>query len=199
MDLQGGVGLGPLLLEARAIYSTGNKARDNLSKSVRYFEVLDADTSYYTGWAHIVSKSVIDDWNVGAQNGGLVTNIGYDRYGRVQLGVKATYNFTPQLSLAGIVSPTWTAAEVDTDTNTTGFTRTIVSDRSFVKGDSRYIGTEADLWLTWRFAPNVTFDLVSAYLFAGGALDTTELLNGVPQRREAQDAYLVAARVRLSF
>jgi len=36
-------------------------------------------------------------------------------------------------------------------------------------------------------------------LFAGRALDTTELLNGVPQKREAQDAYLVAARVRFSF
>ena len=199
IDLQGGLGLGPLLLEARAIYSTGNKARDNLSRSVRYFEVLDADTSYYTGWAHIVSKSVIEDYNVGAQNGGLVTNIGYDRYGRVQLGVKVTYSFTPQLSLAGIVNPTWTAETVDTDTGTTGFTRTIVSDRSFVKGDSRYIGTDADLWLTWRFAPNTTFDLVGAYLFAGGALDTTELLNGVPQQREAQDAHLVAARVRFSF
>ena len=199
VDLQGGLGLGPLLLEARAIYSTGNEARDNLSRSVRYFEVLDADTSYYTGWAHIVAKSVIDDWNAGAQNGGLVTNIGYDRYGRVQLGVKATYSFTPQLSLAGIVNPTWTAEEVDTDTGTTGFTRTIVSDRSFVTGDSRYLGTDVDLWFTWRFAPNTVFDLVGAYLFAGRALDTTELLNGVPQKREAQDAYLVAARVRFSF
>ncbi len=128
-----------------------------------------------------------------------MTNIGYDRYGRAQLGVKATYNFTPQLSLAGIASPTWTAEKVDTDTNTTGFTRTIVSDRSFVEGDSRYIGTEADFWLTWRYAPNTAFDLVGGYLFAGSALDTTELLNGAPQKREAQDAYIVAARVRLSF
>lgn len=88
---------------------------------------------------------------------------------------------------------------MDTDTNTTGFTRTIVSGRSFVEGDSRYIGTEADLWLTWRFAPNVALDLAGAYLFAGSALDTTELLNGVATRREAQDAYTVATRVRLSF
>ena len=68
-----------------------------------------------------------------------------------------------------------------------------------MEGDSRYIGTEADLWLTWRFAPNTAFDLVGGYLFAGGALDTTELLNGVPQHREAQGAYIVAARVRFSF
>ena len=200
VDLQGGYGFGPLLLEARAIYSTGNKARDNLSRSVRYFEVLDADTTYYFGWAHILSVGFVDYFSgLGPQNGGLVTNIGYDRYGRAQLGVKATYNFTPQLSLAAIASPTWTAEKVDTDTNTTGFTRTIVSDRSFVQGDSRYIGTEADLWLTWRFAPNVAFDLAGAYLFAGSALDTTELLNGVPTRREAQDAWTVASRVRLSF
>src|SRR5437867_5920098 len=35
--------LGPLLLEFRGIYSPGNKARDNLSLSKRYFEPLDQD------------------------------------------------------------------------------------------------------------------------------------------------------------
>src|SRR5262249_39498871 len=35
--------LGPLLLEARGMYSTGNKARDNLSQAKRYYEPLDLD------------------------------------------------------------------------------------------------------------------------------------------------------------
>src|SRR6266446_10717541 len=38
VDLIGTFSTGPLLLEARVAYSPGNKARDNLAKSVRYFQ-----------------------------------------------------------------------------------------------------------------------------------------------------------------
>ena len=62
-----------------------------------------------------------------------------------------------------------------------------------------YIGTEMDLGLTWRFAPNTAFDLQGAYLKVGHALDTAEVLNGVHTRRTANDGYLMAARVRLAF
>jgi hypothetical protein len=48
-------------------------------------------------------------------------------------------------------------------------------------------------------SPNTTFDLVGAYLPAGSALDTLEVVNGVPTKREAEDGWTVAARVRLSF
>ncbi|PYN44981.1 MAG: hypothetical protein DMD95_09245, partial [Candidatus Rokuibacteriota bacterium] len=41
--------LGPLLLEARGDYSTGNKARDNLSRSIRYYQPLDTDGNYWAG------------------------------------------------------------------------------------------------------------------------------------------------------
>jgi hypothetical protein len=74
-----------------------------------------------------------------------------------------------------------------------------VDDRSWVEGDSRYIGTEVDLGFTWRFAANTAFDLVGSYLFAGAALGTAEVLNGVHTRRDPRDAYQVAARVRLAF
>jgi len=40
---------------------------------------------------------------------------------------------------------------------------------------------------------------VGAWLFAGDALNTAELLNGVTVRREANDGYQLAARVRLAF
>ena len=68
-----------------------------------------------------------------------------------------------------------------------------------MQGDSRYIGTESGIGLTWKFAPNVAFDWSGSYLNAGSALDTTEVLNGVPTKRKADDAYLTTARVRLSF
>ena len=38
----------------------------------------------------------------------MATNVGYDRYGRRELGFRATYSLTPQLAFYGIVSPTWT-------------------------------------------------------------------------------------------
>jgi hypothetical protein len=197
IDLIGSYQLGPLLLEARGIYSPGNEAKDNLSRKIRYFEPLDTDTSYYATWANILALG-IDYFNGGGQmNNGMATNVGYDRYGRAQLGLRATYSVTPALALYGVLSPTWTAEKVDTDTNQGASFRT--APLAGAKGDSAYIGTEADLGLTWKFAPNTAFDLVGAWLFAGAALDTTETLNGVATKREAKDAWTVASRLRLSF
>jgi hypothetical protein len=205
VDIIGTYQAGPLVLELRAIYSTGNKARDNLSRSIRYFQPLDTDGIYYGGWAAIMALGV--DYLNGIQMDGMGSHIGYDRYGRAQFGVRATYTITPGLSVYGIVSPTWTAEKVDTDTNsglvpgavalTAG--RTTVDDKSWVQGDSRYIGTETTAGLTWRWSPNSAFDLQGSWLAAGSALNTAELQNGVHTRRDANDAYTVAARVRLSF
>ena len=206
LDVIASYQLGPLLLEARGIYSTGNKARDNLSLSKRYYEPLDLDGSYNTGWGAILVGSGVDYFNGGGgPSQSMATNLGYDRYGRASLGFRATYSLTPALAFYGITSPTWTAEKVDTDTTVvlapqqTFTNRATVDDQSWVKGDSRYLGTELDLGLTWRFAPNTAFDLQGGYLFAGSALNTAELLNGVHTRREAQDAYILAARLRLAF
>jgi hypothetical protein len=204
IDLVASYQFGPLLLEARGIYSPGNQARDNITRSVRYFQPLSEDGNYYGGWAAILANGGIDYFN-----GSLLTNmsrfIGYDRYGRAQLGFRGTYSFTPALSVYSWVSPGWTAEKVDTDTgaapglSTTSFSRTTVDDQSWVEGDSRYVGTEIDLGLTWRFAPNAAFDLQGAYLFAGDALGTAEVVNGVHTRRDPHDGYMVAARMRLAF
>src|SRR5881628_3842703 len=193
VDLIGSFSTGPLLLEARVVYSPGNKARDNLTKSVRYFQQLDEDGGYWSSWAAILANGGIDYFN-----GQLLTNqgrhIGYDRYGRAGLGFRATYSITPALAVYTWVSPTWTAEKVDTDTGVgagtgaSAVSRTTLDAQSWVKGDSRYIGTEVDLGLTWRFAPNVAFDLQGAYLFAGAALGTAEVPSGgVHTRREPDD------------
>jgi hypothetical protein len=205
IDVVGSFRTGPLLLELRAIYSTGNTARDNLSKRIRYFQPLATDGAYYGGWAAITALGV--DYLNGYTMNGMNTFVGYDRYGRAQLGLRTTFTLSPALALYGIVSPTWTAEKVDTDTNsglvagavpiTVG--RTTVDDKSWVEGDSRYLGTEVTAGLTWRWAPNAAFDLQGSWLAAGGALDTAELRNGVHTRLEANDAYTVAARLRLSF
>ena len=212
IDVQGGYQLGPLLLEARAMYTTGNKAGDNIAKGIHYFEPLDLDTGYWAGWSNIYALG-IDYFNGNPLN--MANNVGYDRYGRAGFGVKATYSLTPELAIYTAISPTWTAEKVDTDTtiggnNTqSGNAGLRVCSRAgdvggicFVDGDSSYLGTEADIGTTWRFAPNTAFDLVGAYLFAGSALDTRvcgTAAAGSCHKEDAHDAWTVAARVRMSF
>ncbi len=99
----------------------------------------------------------------------------------------------------------WTAEKVDTDTGAApglgagSISRTTVDDKSWVEGDSRNIGTEVDLGFQWRFAPSILLELQGAYLFAGDALATAELLNGVHTRRDPSDAYTLAMKVRFAF
>jgi len=210
-DVIGSYQLGPLLLEMRGMYSTGNKARDNLSLSKRYYEPLDLDTAYWSGgWLGILGLGV-DYFNGdrGGSNQGMSTLIGYDRYGRGQFALRATYSLTPALSFYGVVAPTWSAHQVDTNSGCPALNvgssalgcaaRIQIGDKGFVEGDSSYIGTEVNGGFTWRFAPNAAFDLAGYYLAAGGALKMGELLNGVVVKRDQNDGYYAAARVRLQF
>src|SRR5262249_11981674 len=65
-DVIGSYQLGPLLLEARGAYSSGNKARDNLSRGkIRYFQPLDTDGNYFAGgWTQFWASGV-DYFNQG--------------------------------------------------------------------------------------------------------------------------------------
>jgi len=213
-DVIGSYQLGPLLLEARGVYSTGNKARDNLSLSKRYYEPLDLDTGYWFGWLGILGLGGVDYFiGGGGSNLGMSTNIGYDRYGRGGFALRTTYSIMPTLSVYSVVAPTWTAEKVDTQgtgcppltvaTSAVGCASRVAQTGSgrpaFAKGDSSYLGTEVNGGFTWRFAPNASFDLAGYYLFAGSALDQAETLNGVNVKRDARDGYYAAARVRLSY
>jgi len=191
--------LGPLLLEARGVYSPGNKARDNLTKSIRYYQPLDADGGYYSAdWTAITSSWSSGDY---LQNNpfGMSNYVGYDRYGVARFTFRGTYNLTPALSFMGLVGPVWTAQAVDTDTGTasssttgSGTTlgigtpvRTTVSQKSWAQGDSNYLGTELYGLMTWRFSPNTAFTLGAAYMFAGPAMNAAECVvpvaaNGIP-------------------
>ena len=108
-----------------------------------------------------------------------------------------------------VVTPAWAAEAVSTHTSCPALTvatsangcasRVAIDSQSFAKGDHNYLGTEINGGITWRFAPNVAFDLAAYYLFAGSALNQTELLNGQAVERDARDGYYAAARVRLAF
>jgi hypothetical protein len=195
-DVRAGYRLGPLLLEARYMYTSGNRPKDQLTKDVNYYQPITGDTGWWSdGWGNIFALGV--DYFNGAFRT-LGTNIGLDRYGRQQFGLKATYSVTPQLDFYGLVSPMWTAKSIDTDGV---FSSTVIgcNPADGCKGDSAYVGTEANLGMTWRFAPGLTLDLVGAYLFAGSALDTTEIIGGVATKRDAKDVYTGAARLRIAF
>jgi hypothetical protein len=145
--------------------------------------------------------------------------VGYDRYGRGSATLRLTYNFTPAVSTYFVVGPTFTAEAVDTETNSVRGSaagsgtpvRTTVSQNSWTDGDSNYLGTELNLGLVWRFSANADFRLAGGYLFAGSALDTAECVttagttgnaacsNGTVVKRDAEDSWIVAARVRLAF
>jgi hypothetical protein len=200
VDVQGGWQLGPLLLEARGMWTSGNKAQDDITKKVKYFEPVNLDTGYWSTWANIIALG-IDYFNGGGSTlNQMTTNIGYDRYGRLGFGVKATYSLTPALAFYGQVNPTWTDKKVDTDTTISAATGLRQAPSlTTASGDSKYIGTEADLGMTWRFAPNTVFDLVGAYLFTGHALDAVRTVNGVVTKFDSEDGWTVAARVRMSF
>ncbi len=195
VDLKTGWRIGPLLLEFRAMYTTGNRPKDQLTQNVNYFQPITGDTGWWSdGWGNIFALGV--DYFNGAFRT-LGTGIGLDRYGRQQVGLKATYSLTPQLDFYGLVTPAWTARSVDTDGT---FTPVAMTCRpSDCQGDDSYLGTEANLGLVWRFAPGLQLDLVGAYLFAGPALDTTESIGGVLTKRSAENVYTGAARLRVSF
>ena len=200
-DVKSGWRLGPLLLEFRYMYTTGNRPKDQLSGDVNYYQPVTSDAGWWSdGWGNIFALGV-DYFNGAVRNIG--NSIGFERYGRQQFGLKATYSLTPQLDFYGLVSPMWTARSVDTDgamgLSATGAATVQNCRATDCNGDESYVGTEANIGMTWRFAPGLTLDLVGAYLFAGGALDTTEVIGGVATKRDARDVYTGAARLRVSF
>jgi hypothetical protein len=218
VDLIASYQLGPVLIEGRGVYSTGNKARDNLAKGIRYYQPLDTDGNYWAGgWTQFWASGV-DYFNQNTVSTG--NYVGYDRYGRGGVAGRVTYFLTPTVSLYGVVHALFTAQSVDTDTasqlGVTGGTgiavRTTVSQKSWVSGDSNYLGTELNLGLTWNFSANTAFDLVGGYLFSGSGLDASECRtfvtgatpnaacsNGTVVKMAAKDAYTLAARIRFAF
>jgi hypothetical protein len=218
IDVRGGWQAGPLLVELGVAYTTGNKAEDRIdvhpdlvnssaatrgrrTDKLKFYEPISTDTSYWGGWAAIQALDV-DYFSAGREpNGSLFTgtSIGSDKYGLMRVGARASYALTPAFTLRTAVTASWTAEEVDTSSTFAGATGLTPGDAN---GDARYLGTELDLGFQWRFAPNVAFDLLYAYNFAGGALGAHLITSstGVAQSgRNPQDAQSLAARLRYSW
>jgi hypothetical protein len=200
-DVRAGFQVGPLTISAMGMYTTGNKAGDDLTDKVRFYQPLNTDTSYAADWGTQIYSLGIDYFNIlqfGGTNPGV--SIGYDRYGRIQLGAKVAYAITPALTIGAAVTPNWTAQKVDTSSTLSAAGLT-PGDGS---GDERYLGTEVNLSATYRFAPGVTFDLAGGYLFAGDALKYASTKGaatpfGGSSSSDPDNVAIGTARVRFNF
>ncbi len=207
VDLREGFQLGPLLIEALQVYSTGNKARNSTLGTVRYFQPLDTDTSYLADWGTQVTSLGVDyinTWNsAGARMAYPGAAIGWDKYGRGQLGLKATYAITPALSIMAGANGHWTAEGMDRDGTAVaggGIMPNFAGPK--VRGTSHFVGTEYTTLLSWRFADGLVWDNAFGYLMAGKALDavTANLFPAAPgYHRSALDTYILSSRVRFTF
>ncbi|HET9488256.1 MAG TPA: hypothetical protein VFR64_00675 [Methylomirabilota bacterium] len=215
-DVIGGFRSGPLTIEVRGMYTPGNEATECVQtvagvcaggSDINYYQAINPGTIlYFAGWSEIESAGV--DYQLPFQ-GGAVTgmklgaNPSYDKYGRIVAAVAMDYAVTPAFITHFVTLAQWTAEEVDTD----GALINPLSPASLVAqtngitpasgGDERYLGTEVNGGFTYRFTANTSFDLIGAYLFAGPARDSAQIVGG--PSRDAKDVYKVSARMRVTF
>ena len=217
VDLRGGWQAGPLLIEALGLYTTGNKARDriDLNRSrLKFFEPLSTDNGSVQGFTEMQGGGHVDynnriRANAGSLNPGVA--IGYDKYGLIVAGVRASYAITPNFTIRGLATARWTAESVDTASAVaagTGLTPRCAAGALDAgtctdQGTAQFYGTELALGFRWRFAPNITLDMVGAHFFAGNVLSSPAITNtasGVVQDgRDPKDAQSISARVRYTF
>lgn len=203
VDVRGGFQLGPLLIEAMGMYTTGNTARNNTLNTVRYFQPLDTDTGYLADWGTSLTSLGIDYLNAFNEAAGRIAysgnQIGWDKYGRIQLGAKATYAITPALSVMAGANGHWSAENMDRNgTAVAGAGITPVFGAGATPRDNkRYVGTELMALITWRFAPGLVWDNQFGYMFMGPALDgVTDPAVGA---RNTNEPFMLTSRVRFTF
>jgi hypothetical protein len=125
-------------------------------------------------------------------------SIGWDKYGRAQIGAKATYAITPELSVMGGANVHWTAEAMDRNgvaTAGAGITPQFVNPQP--RDSKNYVGTELMALITWRFAPGLTWDNQFGYMFSGGALDGVTDPTAGP--RNVNNPFMLTSRVRFTF
>ena len=89
-------------LAAMGMWTSGDSAKSNPFKTIGYFQPLDTDTSYLADWGTQILSLGIDYFhilynNAGGLNPGVA--IGYDKYGRKQVGAKVAYAVTPAFTV----------------------------------------------------------------------------------------------------
>ena len=204
-DMVIGFRTGPLNIESRIMYTPGQDANQDALNggggTIRRYDPINSGFAYMNGWTEIQAGTV--DYNVGflVPRSGIVLreSPSYDKYGRIFAALAADYSLTPALTFRAITNVSWTDTRVDTKgTLANGITP---STNPFEGGKERYLGNEWIVGLTYRFAPNVTFDLAAAALITGDALNIQHggcVTNGV-STCQSRDVYKGTARLRVTF
>jgi hypothetical protein len=203
IDIRGGWQIGPLLLEGMAMWTSGQSARNTTLGKVHYFQPLSTDTSYMGDWGGQMEMLGVDYLSALLESSIPISYpgvaIGYDKYGRFSFGPKATYAWTPSLSMSGGAVVHFTQYKVQADATPSSSGLIPVFDcrgGRCPNGDSSYVGTELFAQATWRFAPGISWDNAAGYMFTGGAFDA---LTNPTKARDAHDAYILTTRLRFSF
>lgn len=206
-DLRAGFQLGPLLLEGLGVYSSGNSSRNTTLDTVNYFQPLTTDTGYLIDWGTQLTSLGVDYLNALQEAGSRVAYpavaIGWDKYGRAQLGFKATYAITPALSAMAGVNWHWTAESVDRSSLPVAGVGLVPNWNPGVKENrSNFVGTELMALVSWKFAPGLVWDNAVGYMFPGEALSTfyTDPTSG-PRNISSTggNPYILTSRVRFTF
>jgi hypothetical protein len=217
-----GYRIGPLNLQARLVYASGQPAHSKVGNGadISYYRPVQHAFGYFAGWTDIWTGGI--DYAGAAMVGvsGMVLreSPSYDKYGRIIIGFAADYALTPALTFTGLLNGSWTPYKVDTDSVLTSFGLAgcpqVVSAASIAAGfgnctsngvgKQQFLGVESALGMTYRFAPNVALDLIGSYLYAGEALNQagpagTGANAPAAKGRDAQDIWKFSTRLRFTF
>jgi hypothetical protein len=204
-DTRAGFQIGPLLIEAMYMFSSGNKAQDTTLNNVRYFQPLSTDTGYLADWGTQITSLGLDYFNGTSTAGSSYPGafIGWDKYGRQQVSAKATYFMTPSLSMMAGAAVHLTHRQVDTDAITQNSPNGVPGGgllpafaNGQQQGDSNYLGTELFGVVTWNFAPGLSWGNAAGFMFPGDALSAFTLSTGP---RNAKEIFIMSSRVRFTF
>jgi opacity protein-like surface antigen len=195
-DTTAGFRAGPINIEGRFMWTPGMKAGDTVfSDKIRYYQSINPAFAYMAGWTEIQTSGI--EYNnallAGAPGVSLRQSPSYDKYGRIFAALAADYALTPALTLKALGNLSWTDKSVDTDAALTSL-GLVGGDGD---GDARFLGFELNAGLTYRFAPNVAFDLIGAYMITGKAMDHARTVGG--EVKDADNIYKGVARVRFTF
>ncbi len=214
-DTTAGFRTGPLNIESRFMYTPGEDANHDPQNGgggvIRRYDPINPGFAYMNGWTEIWTGGV--DYSssllVGRPGVVLRESPSYDKYGRIFVGLAADYSLTPALTFRAITNVSWTDTKVDTKGTLgqgivpSGIT---TAGNPFKGGKEQYLGNEWVLGLTYRFAPNMSFDLAAAALITGDALNIQHAgsdrgpcaTDGVPTC-QSRNVYKGSARFRVTF
>jgi hypothetical protein len=217
VDIRTSYQLGPLLLSHLIAWTSGQDAKSNPYKSIKYFTPLDTDTGFLADWGTQIISLGVDYYQImgaSGQAGNPGTQIGWDKYGRIVTGVKASYAWTPSLTVGAGITPSWSSNKVDNDAYLVAngglqpaFICRKTGQTCRPEGENQFFGTEFNLALTYRFAPGLVFDWAAGYLMSDNALAHRYIGSdytpgaGSPVRRDigVEPIAITTARVRFSF